>query len=361
MAECVSCGSEVPQGKLFCDDCYLKMKGRWGPRGSADSPTEMRPATTGRLNGRAETPEPKGKEATPAGEAGAVRRASGDLTPAAAKNIVSLKPELNKAARDRDKTSQKKFAVTITLSERTYENIERMKNALKRKKGKETPVSGAAGKVEGLAPAKPRKVGRKTGPHGRPKLKAVESASRREKKGKGGRLAGLLEYRERGWDGGDYAAAATATAALILCIALPFLNWKKVVWVGQATVSQEVKGFELGVPVYILLAVACLAWLFLVVTKMLARSPLKVDWGVVFFVAGIVVFALVMVALAQNERILDIAWEKARESSIIIPDNALIGRETLLPGYLMIYLVAIPFTLAGMMRLYERREKGESA
>lgn len=353
MAECVSCGKDIPPGKLFCDECYVKMKGRWGPRGGAAAPG--RPPVGSGTEAVQHPPAGTAPEGSPPPAAEPAKRASGELTPVTAKKVVALKPEVEKG-RGHGQEAPKRFAVTITLSEKSYDRIERMKNRLKRKKPEE---AAGAGESETAPAEKPTKRARKHGPYGRPRLKAVESASRARKAKEGGRIMRMLEYRGRKWDRGDLIAAGMATAAVVLGLALSFAAWKRVDWVGEWTASQGVNGFDLGAPVYALLAVAFLAWLYMLACTLLARPLLKVDWGVVFFAAGIVVFALVLVALAQNNRILDIALQKVQRAAVNLPANPAVNRQTQVAGYLMVYLVALPLSVSGLVRFYERREKEE--
>lgn len=360
MAECVSCGKKIPPGKFFCGDCYVKMKGRWSPQGKAASPTPptdlpgagqaVPPADTG--------PAAAGRPEADAGPQGGMKRPSGALTPPAEKKVISMKPGVEKAGRDKDRTAPRRFTVTITFSERTYEALGRMKNRLKVKKPKEA-APAVEGEVDSSPAAKTRKAGRKTGPYGRPGLKAVQDASKAKAKGKEGYLMRWVGYRQRAWDAGDYVAGLMATVAMIMTIVLSFLNWVRVEWAAEGDVTVQVvgiRGLDIGTITYFIIATAGLAWIYMFVTYLLKRPLLKVDFGVVFLVAGAVELILTFIALSLGDHIYRVAVGRLHGAGMSIPATvANAARQTLWPAYLMV-LMGLLLSLAGLVRASERRE-----
>jgi hypothetical protein len=348
MAECVSCGKEIPAGKFFCDDCYRKMKGRRGSLRRVTQPLERKPAVEA-----AAAPvvgggdEPKGAEgrAANSGVQEAEKKTSGTLTPTTSKKVVSLKPEIDRAPRGKGKAGKTRFTITITFSERTYMALER----LKRKK-KEAPA------------AKPKRAGRKTGPHGRPKLKAVESVSRKPQE-KRNYLLRLLKYRDRKWDRGDVAAGLMATAGLVLTLVLSPLPWVRLTWVtegGAPAQVAKVSGIDLGALVYILIVLAVLSWLYMAVTAFLKRSLLEVDFGVVLLLAGVIFIPIVFITLAFNGHIYNTALAIIRRSGSYIPEAAArYERKTLWPSYFMV-LMGCVLAFSGLIRLSVRTGRAGS-
>ena len=356
MAECVSCGKEIPAGKFFCDDCYKKMKGRRGPLRRVAQPQERKPVQgmTGSAPVVAGGDELREAEEPTAfhGVQEVEKRPSGTLTPATSKKVVSLKPEIDKTSKDKGKVGKKKFIITITFSERTYMTLER----LKRKRKKEVPIMEGEESGAEVPAVKPKGIRRKTGPHGRPKLKAVESTSRKQKE-KQTFLQQFIKYQERKWDRGDLVSALMATTALVLTLVLCFLPWVGLKWMaegGTPILAVNVKGIDLGALVYVLIVLTFLAWLYMAVTAFLKRPLLKVDFGLVLLAAGVIFIPIVFITLASNERIVSAALEIARRSGSFIPETATgYERQTIWPAYFMV-LVGCVLAFSGLIRLSER-------
>jgi len=347
MTECVSCGKDIPAGKFFCDECYVKMKGQRGmlkkvPPSSAPEPeVRVKPPETG--GGEGKTAEP----AVPAGVF-PDKKASGALTPAAGKKVVSLKSTTDKAAKE--KAGKKRFTVTITFSERTYAALARMK----RKKEEAPPADEQPG-VAAVSPIEQGKPKRRKGPHGRPKLKAVASTKKPVDKNRGG-FMGIIAYRDRELDRRDFVAAAMASFAVLMIILLSFASWVRVSWsAGGDSASMQmvkVKGFDLGAITYVCIAIVAVAYLYMLATWLLKGTFTRLDYGVVLIVAGVIFVPVFFAAISSTSRLLSIALEKAGSGGGVIP--AQYERQTLWPAYIEVLMGAV-LALSGLVRLSERR------
>ena len=359
MPDCVSCGRQIPPGKLFCDECYMRMKGRMGPKQRRDPSRKSEAHATSRqapTATRADVTEPPRNvvalEGDQAAQGGGARAG---LTPASQKKVVSMRPRAEKSAKDKTK-SAKKFTITITFSEKTYERLARARARLKRgegKKAKETAMEA----VPAGTPAAPRKRKGRRGPYGRPLLRAVESSGKHQPEARKG-LKRVLLHRRRAWDRGDYLSAVAATSGTAMILAFSFLAWVKQSWVsqgGSSLLTGGVKGAELGAPVYVVMALAALAWSYMVATALLGGERLKLDFGVVLLLAGLVIIPLIFVALSDNKVVYDAAIRILGGKGTPIPIEAIgYERNTSWPAYLMV-LSGLALSLSGLARLSERR------
>ncbi|MBN2026372.1 MAG: hypothetical protein JW854_06420 [Actinobacteria bacterium] len=346
MAECVSCGKEIPAGKFFCDECYVKMKGQRGML------KKVPPTSAAKPDVRVKPPEEKGAEEKTAEQivpAGVLpdRKASGTLTPAAGKKVVSLKPTADKAAKERE--GKKRFTVTITFSERTYAALARMK---KRKE----PRPSAEGSDKATAPhAGEGRPKRSKGPHGRPKLKAVVDAKKQVDEHRSG-FMGVIAYRDRKLDRRDLVAAATASFAVLMIVVLCSSSWARVSWGGGGEAASmqtvKIKGFDLGAMTYICIAVVSIAYLYMVATWVFKGPFTKIDYGVILIVAGVIFIPLFFAAISSTSRLLSIALEKVGSSGDALP--AQYERQTLWPAYIEVLMGAV-LAFSGLVRLSERR------
>ncbi len=361
MAECVSCGREIPQGRLFCDQCYARMKGRMGPRRKSEAPPEAGAAASPHYRSAASAP---GGEAAPGNisvlgesKASGPAGARAVLTPPAQKKVVSMRPLAEKGAGEKGRAA-KKFTITITFSEKTYERISRLKRRLKGEGGKKRKEAAPDTAAAAPMPREGRKRG-KRGPYGRPALRAVDGAVA---PGGGARkgLAGMLLHRTRPWDRGDHFAVATATCGAAAVAVFSFLAWVRVRWVsqgGDALQEVGVRGVDLGGTVYAAMALAVLAWCFMVAALLLGGERLKVDFGVVLLLAGLVIIPLVFVALSGNSGVYNAAMKAAWRKNMAIPAEAAgYERHASWPSYLMV-LGGLAVSFAGLVRLSERGPK----
>ena len=345
MPECVSCGKEIPAGRFFCDDCYVKMKGR---RGTLKEVSKT-PAGEGEMpDGAAAEKGEQGGEASPPAESTPAKKASGTLTPTSGKKVVSIKPDVDRSGRDKGKVGKKRFTVTISFSERTYAALGRL-----RRKGRSE--AGVPGEGEAVTPVKPVKEKRRAkGPHGRPQLKAVKIATA----GKGEPERGLwkwIGYRDRARDRRDIAAIATATVSFVLVIVLSFTGWVKLSWSpgetgGGGAVS--IKGIDLGIFFYISIAIMAVAYLYMVATWVFKEPLVKVDYGVTLLIGGVAYIPFIYASIASTERLFDAAYRILGYGGGAVPANY--QRSTLLPAYIAV-LAGAAFAISGLMRLSERK------
>lgn len=347
MAECVSCGKDIPAGKFFCDDCYVRMKGRRGPSGEvpevsaadhdAGAGSERPPAVSG-----------PGVQATVPTEVSTAKRLKGDLTPAAGKKVISMKPSPDRAGKE--KAGKKKFTVTITFSERTYAALARLKPG--RKGESEVP-----GDETGGPPASRGRAARAARPEarrGRPNLKAVEGTSSGEPQRRGG-FRGAVGYRERPLDGKDMASMLMASMAVLVIVLLSFQPWARVAVLDEESLTMqtvEVTGIELGAITYICIALVAAAFLYMVAARLWGGALAAVDFGVVFILAGILFIPLLYAAIASNARFLTIALERLGKDISMLPEQ--FERSTLWPTYVMVIAGAF-LAFAGLLRLSESR------
>ena len=353
MANCVSCGREIEPGTLFCEQCYARMKGRRGPQRRVE----------GSAAGGSAAEDGGVARGEPAPAAGAAtRRASGTLTPASQKKVVSLRPELERERKEKYGKGRKRFTITITFSERTYEMLSRLSRGKKAQGEAAGPAAGEGGTA--AAPARSRPARRRGGPHGRPALKAVEG---RTGKGRGGKAVakgfrGWIARRERKWDGMDFAALLLATTAAVLLLALSFAGWVRVSWGaadGPASYGVSIKGTDLGVLTYLIIALAVVALLYVPAAWRLERWLHVLDFGVVLLLAGILIIVLFYADIASNQRMFDIAYRLASQRGIY-PEGVQVQRETMAAAYLMA-LMGVLMAFSGLVRLSERREAGARA
>jgi hypothetical protein len=343
MPECVSCGKEISAGRLFCDDCYKNMKGKLGPKQPAKPEDSMTAAGTGSRieDGIVQGLPPELAQKSPVGA----------LTPSSSKKIVSLKPDVDKLTKTKDKGAKKKFSVTITMSERSYKALDRIRGKKKAPED-EKPIVQA----QPLAVRAPRRLG-KTGPHGRARLKAVEAA-RRKSGETHSRFFEMVGYRDRPLDVQDHASILIASVAGAAILALSFMGWMRIRWVGEGgIVGQEVKvkGSDFTALFYILVAVVAFSLIYMATTLALRRPLIKVDFGVTLLIAGIALIAIVFAALSSHNYTLQIALRSLERAGNNIQANALYERETIWPAYLVVLLGAAT-AFAGLIRLASRPE-----
>jgi hypothetical protein len=367
MAECVSCGKDIPAGKLFCDECYKNMKGRKGALKNVAQPSAAKPGVV--EGGGASTMENsvsqsvEDESAVPAGMPEVVKKASGTLTPTSVKKVVSIKPDVDKTVKE--KGGKKRFTLTITFSERTYAALGRLK--IKKKEGVSditpiTPVEPASPEepVEAVTPIIGKKGKRKkTGPHGRAKLKAVGKASSSGHQSQG-LYERILGYRARKWDMKDTMAAIIASVTMALVIILFFLGWVRFTWYeveGSPPVTVPIKGMNLGLIAYILLVMTFLAWLYMALTWLLKRPLLNLDFGVVLVVTGALFIIITYIALSSNSLIIHAAGSILSRGEGF--QNIVTGfeKQNLWPAYMMV-LSGCMLAFSGLIRLSERKAPG---
>lgn len=355
MPECVSCGKEIAAGTLFCDECYKNMKGMRG------SLKQVEPTASPKPEGPVSEPSASGIEAGP-DEVGAgpitqqeVRKAIDALTPTSNKKIVSLKPDLEKSAKDKAKSDKKRFKVTISFSERTYQALGRLSH---KKADRSTSATGAV-PVE----PKPKRHTRKAGPYGRPKLKAVGGP---DSKGsaKWAYLGRVTAYREREWDSGDKTAGLMATGCMALIMGLCFLSWIRLQWYegeGEELQTLNIKGIDLGILVYVIMAIAFLAWLYMALSWLRKKPLLNLDFGIVLLITGVVLVIVFFITISSNQRILEVAGDIMGRGGVLAQSGLRYERQNTLPAYLVV-LSSAAIAFSGLIRVSSRRaDQGEPA
>jgi preprotein translocase subunit SecG len=370
LAECVSCGKSIPAGKFFCDECYKSMKGRRATPHKVDAPASPKPKKESRASRKAKAAPPtsspgtasSAEQAEPGPPTAAedeeqAKKLSANLTPSDGKKVVSLKPKVEGVAGERSIGGKKRFKVTITFSERTYNAFAR----LKRKKKVEAATMEGEQEESESQPAKPRRMKRRGGPHGRPKLKAVSNQSEK-KGGSENTFMRYIGYREREWDKGDKVAALMATILMVLIIVLCFLSWVKVTWsAGEASqpMSATVKGVGLGAPVYAMIAAVVAAWAYMAFSSFTGRTLLNLDFGFVIIMCGIILIALFFVAVGSTDRVMGAAAKSiGRGESFFKTSVSSFERQTLWTAYFTVFL-GILFAFSGLARLSERKASKE--
>ncbi|MBC7253934.1 MAG: hypothetical protein H5T72_08205 [Actinobacteria bacterium] len=339
MAECVSCGKPVEAGKLFCDQCYARMKGRRGPLREAGSHKEKAGEPVERARAREEQTRIAG---FPAGE----RKAREALTPASEKKVVILRPEREKPpARER----KSRFTITITFSERTYRVLSRLKFRRENKEGK-------AGKAEVTRPSRRHK-----GPHGRPALKALQGAEEasRGPSGKGSGFLAWAAFRSRKLDGRDLASLGMAVLSAASILGLTFTPWVRMTWVtpgGDVAGETLIRGSDLGVLTYVSLAVVLAAAAYIPVSLWLRDRFGYLDFGLVLLAAGLVFVILFYATISSNQRMVDIAFRLAGAGGVAPAEN--LERHTSWTAYLVSFM-GVVLAFSGLARLSERRETRE--
>lgn len=346
MAECVSCGKDIPAGKFFCEDCYFRMKGRRRPSGEVpDASAGSRDASAAVGRPQADTGSaPHG--ALPAGITPAAR-ARADLTPAAGKKVVSMRPYAEGAGKE--KAGGKRFTVTITFSERTYAALAKL-----RRGGKEKGTARADGTGGSEASSvRSRRATKNPNRRRRPDLKAVAGIS--SSSGREGGLGKLTGYRDRPMDRGDMAAMAMAAIAVAAIVILSFLPWARISILDEELMVMqpvEVKGADLGLITYACIFIAAAALLYVVASRLWVKGLAAVDFGVVLILAGIVIIPLFYASIASNDRFLAIALERLGRNAARLPEQY--ERVTLWPTYAMVIAGAL-LAFSGLLRLSERR------
>jgi hypothetical protein len=348
MAECVSCGKKIPAGRFFCEECYVKMKGRMGPSGGVTQPSLAKTEVESSKQEISTESLPPPRASAPAGVAPA-SKPSGSLTPASGKKVLTLRSGQEKATKE--KAGKKRFTITITFSERTYAAFERLK--FKRKKEE----TAAAGK-QGLAiktPGRSRFALRGGGQQRRPGLKAVEGEPATASKRQSG-FMGVVGYRDRAMDRWDKAASCMASLAVLLIILLSFQAWVKVEWVGGEAAGMQVikvSGTDLGAAAYVCVVLAAAAFLYMLAAWFLKGVFRVVDYGAVLFAAGVVIIPLVYVAIASNANIFEIALRKIGASADAASGQ--LERQSFWTVYMMVLSGAL-LAFSGLVRLSERKD-----
>jgi hypothetical protein len=98
-----------------------------------------------------------------------------------------------------------------------------------------------------------------------------------------------------------------------------------------------------------------LTWSYMAMTLFMKRPLLKVDFGVVMMVGGILAIVIIFVALSWHEHIVSVALqivEKAGNS--IQTSTTLYERATAWPAYLLV-LMGAAMAFAGLIRLSSRQ------
>lgn len=345
MAECVSCGKEVAAEKLFCDQCYARMKGRRGPLREAGNARE-------RAQGQDRAADERGEGSVAPVTAAGIKAASGSLTPSSQKKVITLRPELEKGSRGKGER-KKRFTITITFSERTYRILSRFKR-------KGTPGGGETGaEIVGI-PVAGRPAGRRKGPHGRPALKAVKSGLRGTTSPgvKPGGFLGWIAYRPRRFDRGDLASLIMAAVSGISLTTLAFTGWVKMSWGGaDGAILQEVyiRGSDLGPLTYLSLAVVFIALLYVPLSLFLQGRFRRVDFGFVLLLAGLIFLILFYLNIASNQRMIDIA-NRLLANGGRSPVGDRLERNTTWAAYLVSFM-GVTLAFSGLARLSERREE----
>jgi hypothetical protein len=354
MAECVSCGKDIQAGKFFCDDCYVNMKGRRVTLKKVSQAPTTGPGGAqgdGSVSGNAEVPQ---EASVPEGVMRA-KSASGSLTPAAGKKVVAFKPATEKTVREKGKAGKKRFTLTISFSERTYEAFARLGG---RKAGRRSPEAGEAGRDE-VSRGRSSRAAAGRGPYGRTRLKAVSGMPGAEEKRKSG-IMRILGYRDRSWDKGDLAAAAVASFSAAAIVALSFMSWVRLVWgdaEGEAMLTVQLRGVDLGAMAYACIALAVTAIAYMVATLLFQGPFTKIDYGVVMMVAGIAIIPLFYAAIAPTTRLLRAGLEQL--GMVAEPLPAQYQRQTLWPAYAMLIMGAA-MAFSGLVRISERSGKSDA-
>lgn len=342
MAECVSCGKPVEAGKLFCDRCYARMKGRRvtlrEAGGSRDGAEETK--------GPSREEEGGGRTAVFPAE---VRVKRDTLTPDSEKKVVRLRPEMERPSRmDR----RRRFTITITFSERTYRMLSRLRPGKESTTGmeeEERPTSA------GTAPRKRRKP---KGPHGRPALRALEgkAAATRGPSASGGGFAAWVAFRPRRLDGGDLASLGMAALSVACILGLTFLPWVRMTWMAaDGTVAGEtfIRGSDLGTVTYLALAVVLAAAAYVPLSLWLRERLGCVDFGVVLLLAALAFIIIFYVNISSNQRMVDVALRLAAASGGAPAED--LQRHTTWTAYLVSFMGML-LAFSGLARLSERRE-----
>jgi hypothetical protein len=322
------------------------MKGSKGPSGSVGQAEGMAPrlGDEGAESGQ-EKSRPVGQPLETA------KRPSGELTPSIGKKVITLKPDVDTSSRQKER-GRKRFKITISFSERTYERLSR----LSRKKEKGGGTATALQPGESPIVAEPVGRGTGAGPHGRARLKAVRATPRRPRKERGftGRVLG---HRDRPWDRRDWTTALAYTACGILVLILTFMSWMRLGWIDEngADRTVDIKGIQLGFPVYIIMAIVLVAWLYMAMTWLLGKPLVDLDFGVVLLVAGVLIIIIFYITLSWSGLVVRAAdralgWEEGMFKEVVSGYD----QRNIWPAYLMI-LMACGIAFSGLARLSERR------
>ncbi|MGQ9536981.1 MAG: hypothetical protein ACUVS1_05855 [Actinomycetota bacterium] len=337
MAECVSCGKPVETGKLFCDQCYARMKGR---RAS------LREAGVSRERGkeRAGLSQLGESRPWPAAFPDGVRMNKDSLTPASEKKVVRLRPEVEKPTRTGRKS---RFVITITFSERTYRMLNRLRLRDK----------GAEGGGAEVVPVGPGRIAdrRRKGPHGRPALKALKGVGTPARApGKRGGFVAWTAYRSRRLDAGDLASLGMAALSVIMILGLTFVPWVRITWItegGKVAGETPIRGWDLGAITYLSLALVLVAAVYVPLSLRFGERLGHLDYGLVLLVAGLIFVILFYVNISSNQRMVDLALRLAGGAGGVPGDE--LERHTSWTAYLVSFM-GLVLAFSGLMRLSER-------
>lgn len=337
MAECVSCGKPVEAGKLFCDHCYARMKGRRASLREAGVSREKGEERAGLSRQGESGPRPA---VFPDG----VRMNKGSLTPASEKKVVRLRPEVEKPTRMERKS---RFVITITFSERTYRMLSRLRPRDKR-------VEGGGAEVVPVGPGRTAD-GRRKGPHGRPALKVLKGVSVPARApGKRSGFAAWAAYRTRKLDAGDLASLGMAALSVIMILGLTFVPWVRMTWMtagGQVAGETPIRGWDLGAITYLSLALVLVAAVYVPLSLRLGERLGRLDYGLVLLAAGLIFVILFYVNISSNQRMVDLALRLAGAAGEVPAEK--LERHTSWTTYL-VPLTGMVLAFSGLVRLSER-------
>jgi hypothetical protein len=295
----------------------------------------------------------EGKTGHLARQAASERKARATLTPSTGKKVIALKPDLEKTTKGKPKGEDKRFTLTISLSENAYRKLQRLKG----RKENAGPTEGISGSQPTTLPAHPLTGKRRSGPYGRARLRAVSAGTEREGK-EAGLLQRLFNPGEQAWDNRDWAAAACATISTLLLLTLPFVGWLRFSWAIEEGRNQvlDIKGFQLGWPIYLIMVLAFAAWSYMALTHYLAKPLFKVDFGLVLLVGGALIIILFYVSISSSGMV-----ARAADKALAQPPGTFTNmvsngnRENLVPAYLMV-LMGLVLAFSGLVHLSERRD-----
>jgi hypothetical protein len=284
LANCISCGRAIEEGKFFCPDCYTSM--------TPDAGTQ--PDTSAPAAGKSVPAEAAPEPAKSSAGAKEVPR----FTPPSQKRVIKSTPsspekKAKTARKSKERgTSQTKLAKPVKQSRLTSPGPSRGSTAgLKAKQA--VGRTGRAGKRAGH----------------RLKGTAVKTASW---------LKGMALESKRDFDQKDWASWGAGTAASLLLITTIILaRFIRVDWIlagsdNIGTQATMLKAIELGVSGYLLVAISVILIILcgLSITSAKSKIDIKINPAFLAICISLIGLVVLVLALLSNETILHAAAKK---------------------------------------------------
>lgn len=326
MANCISCGREIEEGKFFCPDCYSSMTPDGGTAPTPSTPT-------------ADKSKPAGT--APVKDAGAAAEVP-SFTPPSEKRAIKKAPPLPEAKAGTARKSRKQ-------GEKPAKRDKGEKPAKEPRPARQGP---SRGETAGLAARQAADRAGQTGKRAGNWLKGLAQRSARW-------LKGIALESKGDFDQADWIAWGVGTAAsLLLITAVLLMGFIRLNWIltgsdASETQATVLKGIDLGAWGYMFVAISVILTLLFILNLTVTRMKINIRVNPAFLAICLSLIELVVIFLAlwNNGSILHAAANKNGWIGITEFDYA--SKNVMYGGYIAVACLVVIFGAAAM-RMAER-------